>query len=164
MKGVVLTLDTHELQLVNTITELLKNNTLTDVTLVGDDRIRIEAHKIVLCAGSSMFRDFFLNNAHPHPMIYLKGMKQTDLKSVLEYLYYGETTISQQILNDFLKTAKDLEICGLDTEIEDHSEEDIDNDPQNPQIDEESFQQTLFECSKCDQLKLWPSIHQLHTH
>jgi len=123
MKGFVFTSDTHSVQLVNTFSDLLKNNVLTDVTLVGDDRARLEAHKIVLCAGSSMFRDFFVNNAHAHPMVYLKGVKQQDLLSLVQFLYYGETTISKENLNCFLKLGKELEISGLDDQVQDICEE-----------------------------------------
>ena len=79
MSGVILTSDTHITQLVNTFTDLFNSNALTDVTLVGDDKASMQAHKLVLSAGSSMFRSFFEFNTHPHPMIYLKGMKQCHL-------------------------------------------------------------------------------------
>jgi len=152
----VLTSDLHSLQFLNTFTDLFKRNVLTDVTLVGDDRKKIEAHKIVLCAGSSMFSDFLVNNAHSHPMIYLKGMKQQDLMCILEYLYYGETTISQHILKDFLTTAKELEIYGLEIENQNYSEEDNEDELERNEMtisrspEEFPNMQSVFNCSKCE--------------
>ena len=130
LKTIVLKSETHTSQFVATFSDLLINNTLTDVTLVCDDRYRIEAHKLVLCAGSSMFRQFFENNSHSHPMIFLKGIKEHQLESVVQFLYYGETRIAEDILNDFIAAAKDLEVLGLDIDSEEIFEEDVDVKPQ----------------------------------
>ena len=100
----------HAAQLVNTFGDLFKNNVLTDVTLVCDDKIRIEAHRIVLCAGSTMFRDLLVDTAKQHPLLYLKGIKTEHLDPLLQYLYYGEATIPQNKINEFLSVSKDLEI------------------------------------------------------
>ena len=116
MRGLVLTSDTHSAQLLETFSDLLRNNVLTDVTLVCEDRYRVEAHKIVLCAGSSMFRDFFTHNSHPHPMLYLKGVKQIHLLPLVQFLYNGQTTIPQDLVNELLDVAKDLSIKGLEEE------------------------------------------------
>lgn len=116
MKGLVLTSDTHNSQLLETFSDLLRNNVLTDVTLVCEDRYRVEAHKIVLCAGSSMFRDFFTHNSHPHPMLYLKGVKQIHLLPLVQFLYNGQTEIPQDLVNELLDVAKDLSIKGLEEE------------------------------------------------
>ena len=116
MRGLVLTSDTHNSQLLETFSDLLRNNVLTDVTLVCEDRYRVEAHKIVLCAGSSMFRDFFTHNSHPHPMLYLKGVKQIHLLPLVQFLYNGQTTIPQDLVNELLDVAKDLSIKGLEDE------------------------------------------------
>ena len=116
MRGLVLTSDTHSAQLLETFSDLLRNNVLTDVTLVCEDRYRVEAHKIVLCAGSSMFRDFFTHNSHPHPMLYLKGVKQIHLLPLVQFLYNGQTEIPQDLVNELLDVAKDLSIKGLEEE------------------------------------------------
>ena len=110
----VLTSTDHAAQLVNTFGDLFKNNVLTDVTLICDDKIRIEAHRIVLCAGSTMFRDLLVDTAKQHPLLYLKGIKTEHLDPLLQYLYYGEATIPQNKINEFLSVSKDLEVIGLD--------------------------------------------------
>ena len=92
--GVVLTSEFYSKQLIRTVGDLFKNKILTDVTLVCDDRVKIEAHKVVLSAGSDLFRDFFTNDIHTHPLMFMKGIKHYQLQPVIQFLYHGEVTIS----------------------------------------------------------------------
>ena len=123
MKQVVLTSETHSNQLVTTFSDLFKHNTLTDVTIVCHDRVKIEAHRIVLCAGSSLFKEFFISNSQTHPILYLKGIKQSQLMPIMEFLYIGETTILQDNINEFLSVARELEVLGLEETMD--KDEDI---------------------------------------
>jgi len=84
--------------------------------LITDDHVKIEAHKLILCSGSKMFEKFLVNNPHSHPMMFMKGIKEQELKPLLEYLYRGETKISNEIVFNFMKLAQDLEITGLHSE------------------------------------------------
>ena len=86
---------------------------LADVTLACDDRKQFLAHKFVLSASSPLFKEILCNNKHPHPLIYLKGVKSGALEHVLDFLYRGEVNIYQERLNDFLAAAEDLELKGL---------------------------------------------------
>ena len=117
--GVILTSEVYSNQLIRTVGDLFKNKILTDVTLVCDDRVKIEAHKVVLSAGSDLFRNFFTNNIHPHPLMFMKGIKHYQLQPLIQFLYHGEVTISQNIIDEILAAAKYLEISELnDTSIE----------------------------------------------
>ena len=118
MKALQLESDNHANQFIQTFSNFSQTNTLTDVTLVSDDKIRMEAHKIILCAGSSIFQDFFVNNNHGHPMLYLRGIKHKDLKSILEFLYSGKTRIPQIEVSAFLSIATELKVYGLENEVE----------------------------------------------
>ena len=46
-------------------------------------------------------------------MIYLRGISHTDLKYILDFIYYGEVNVTQDNLNSFLAVAEDLKIKGL---------------------------------------------------
>eukprot|EP00091_Calanus_sinicus_P017920 TRINITY_DN3912_c2_g1_i1.p1 TRINITY_DN3912_c2_g1~~TRINITY_DN3912_c2_g1_i1.p1 ORF type:complete len:207 (-),score=58.60 TRINITY_DN3912_c2_g1_i1:266-886(-) len=46
-------------------------------------------------------------------MLYLKGVKYTDLQSVLNFMYHGEVNVAQEELNSFLAVAEDLKVKGL---------------------------------------------------
>ena len=128
IKGVILTTENHTKDLLETFKFLLKDNVLTDVTLVCDDKTRFEAHRIVLIAGSNIFKDFLVNNPHNHPMIYLKGVKQIHLKSIIQFLYFGETTVTKNLVEEFLSTARELEVNGLREDFEENVKKEASED------------------------------------
>ena len=97
----------------STFQEMRDDLDLADVTLACEDRRQFQAHKFVLSASSPFFKEILGNNRHPHPLIYLKGMKAVALESVLDFLYRGEVNVYQQDLNDFLALAEDLQLKGL---------------------------------------------------
>jgi len=53
------------------------------------------------------------NNKHPQPLIYLRGVKTDGLQAVMEFIYLGEVNVFQDDLNNFLNSAKDFELKGL---------------------------------------------------
>ena len=84
-----------------------------DVTLVCDDDIQIKAHKNILSVSSNFFRNILRKNPHPHPLIYLKGLKHSDLVDLVEFMYSGKVEIAQANLESFLASAQDLKVKGL---------------------------------------------------
>ena len=92
--------------------ELFDNKDFFDVTLACDDN-QIQAHKVILSACSPFFRNILRLNPHQHPILYLKGVKYTDLQSVLNFMYHGEVNVAQEELNSFLAVAEDLRVKGL---------------------------------------------------
>ena len=86
---------------------------LVDVTLACGVKMQLQAHKFVLSASSPFFKEILRNNKHPHPLIYLKGIKAGALESVIDFIYRGEVNIYQEDLNDFLAAAEELELKGL---------------------------------------------------
>lgn len=84
----------------------------TDVLLACDDG-EINAHKIVLFTGSEFFQKLLPRFKHPHPLIYLKGLKVRDLESILSFVYFGEISLQEQDLKGVLNAAKDLKIKGF---------------------------------------------------
>ena len=92
---------------------LRKDTELTDVTLACEDGNQIEVHKIVLAASSPYFHNILRGHKHSHPLICMTGLKFQDLVSIVDIFYYGETNITHENLDTFLKIAKDLDIKGL---------------------------------------------------
>ena len=93
-----------------------------DVTLIGEDKQKILAHRVILAASSKFFRDILRENHHPHPIIYMKGYKEGQLDSIVGFIYHGEVSIHQEDLDDFLTLAEELQLKGLqgnETEIKD---------------------------------------------
>uniref|UniRef100_A0A182JSM2 BTB domain-containing protein n=1 Tax=Anopheles christyi TaxID=43041 RepID=A0A182JSM2_9DIPT len=85
---------------------------LVDVTLYCEGR-RIRAHKMVLSACSSYFKDIFKENPSQHPIIIFKNVKYSDLVSLVEFMYQGEVVVLQESLPTFLHTAELLSVRGL---------------------------------------------------
>ena len=59
-----------------------------DVTLACEDE-QLAAHKVILSACSPFFRGILRKNQHPHPLLYLKGVKLKEMQSVLNFMYHG---------------------------------------------------------------------------
>jgi len=86
---------------------------LCDVTLVCDDGKQLDAHKVILSACSSIFRQMLSKSKHPHPLVFMAGVKSKDLEDVLDFLYNGEVSLDQENLVGFLSVAQRLKIKGL---------------------------------------------------
>jgi len=83
-----------------------------DVSLVCEGS-ELQAHKVVLSACSSEFYKILQNHPHQHPLLYMKGVRFSDLQSILTFMYNGEVSLPQDDLNSFLDVAEDLKIKGL---------------------------------------------------
>eukprot|EP00092_Neocalanus_flemingeri_P010567 GFUD01011383.1.p1 GENE.GFUD01011383.1~~GFUD01011383.1.p1 ORF type:complete len:292 (+),score=63.95 GFUD01011383.1:182-1057(+) len=92
--------------------ELRDDKDFFDVTLACDEN-QIQAHKVILSACSPFFRTVLKRNKHEHPLLYLKGVKYTDIVAVLNFMYHGEVNVAQEELNSFLAVAEDLKVKGL---------------------------------------------------
>ena len=92
------------------ISDLLTESHLSDVTLVCDVKIPLQAHKYVLSAASPVLKDILLNNPHSHPLIYLRGVKHQDLDAILQLIYFGEAAFSHGNIDSFIETATDLQL------------------------------------------------------
>ena len=93
--------------------DLHNSELFTDVTLVSDDNKKIQAHKLVLSAGSEYFRDILSDKSHPHPMLCLEGVSSVDLAYIIKYLYVGEVSVAQSSFQKFLKIGKKFKCFGL---------------------------------------------------
>jgi len=92
--------------------ELREDKDFFDVTLACEDN-QLSAHKVILSACSPFFRNILRRNPHQHPLLYLRGVKHSDLQSVLNFMYHGEVNVAQEELNSFLAVAEDLKVKGL---------------------------------------------------
>ena len=96
---------------------LRENQRLFDVTLVTDDGQHVQAHKIILSAGSNFFSDIFMKSNHSNMLVYLKGISSDKLELVINFIYSGEVSLAQEHLKMFIETGKELQVKGLEGEL-----------------------------------------------
>ena len=84
-----------------------------DVTLACEDGQQIEAHKVILAASSPCFKKLLKRNRHPHPLIYMRGVRSENLMAIMDFLYLGEANVFQENLDSFLALAEELRLKGL---------------------------------------------------
>ena len=92
---------------------LREEKDFADVTLACEDGKQVEAHKVILATSSPLFQNLLRRNKHPHPLIYMRGVKSDDLKAIIDFLYYGEANVFQEDLDSFLTIAEELQLKGL---------------------------------------------------
>ena len=92
--------------------EFRKHEDFFDVTLACEENT-ITAHKIVLSAASDFFKNILRKHKHEHPLIYLTEVKISDLQSILDFIYTGETEVAERDLESLLATATRFKVKGL---------------------------------------------------
>ena len=93
--------------------DLREEKDFSDVTLACEDGQQVEAHKMILAASSPFFQKLLRQNKHPHPLIYMRGIKSDELSAIVDFLYTGEANVYQENLDSFLAIAEELQLRGL---------------------------------------------------
>merc|ERR1719427_2295583 len=114
--------------------KLREDQRCSDVTLVTNDGQHIQAHNIILSAGSNFFSDIFKKSNHSNMLVYLKGISSEKLEPVIDFVYNGEAFVTQEQLKVFIETGKELQVKGLDGELTGVGQ----NEAENPIIPQES--------------------------
>merc|ERR1712150_103974 len=92
---------------------LREDREFADVTLACEDGQQVVAHKVILASSSPFFLNLLRRNKHPHPLIYMRGLKSEDLVAMIDFLYFGEANVYQENLDSFLAVAEELQLKGL---------------------------------------------------
>lgn len=114
MSSYCLRRNNHCYDLANHFERMYKEESMVDVTLSCGDGY-IKAHKMVLSACSSYFKSIFskFTNPYQYPVVIIKDMPFSDLRSIIEFIYRGEITVSQSRLASVLLSAEALKVKGL---------------------------------------------------
>ena len=120
----------------------LRNDTeLSDVTLVSDDEKQVEAQKVILASSTPFFANLLKRNKHPHPLIFMRGVKEDMLLAIVDFLYKGEANVFQENLDSFLAVAGDLRLKGLTGSPEGRTNQDASYMKPPPTGEERAFVQ-----------------------
>ena len=98
---------------------------------------------MVLSTFSPFFKKLLKNHLHPHPLIYMKGLKSSSLTAIIDFLYLGEANIFQEELDSFLALAEELQLKGLegnsDQEVPDHQTEKFSHTERSVQVKKQNL-------------------------
>ena len=105
-----ITHDQYHAKLYRVLYDMQNTAALTDVTLVCDDQKQVYAHKVILCASSSVLKSIIENfSQNSNSVIYLRGIHE-EMEAIINFIYLGETTFSVDRMNEFINVAKNLEV------------------------------------------------------
>ena len=93
--------------------KLRSDSDFCDVTLACEDGQQVEAHKVVLSTSSPFFESILKRNKHSHPLIYMRGVKSLEMSALVNFLYFGQTSVPRENLEAFLSIADELKVAGL---------------------------------------------------
>ena len=110
----------YQSNVIKSFSNLRTDNDFYDVTLVGDDRALVSAHKLVLASCSEYFKNILkqkqgLNN---QLVLCLDGVSFGDLNDMLDFIYNGEVQIRKESLENFLKVANRFKLDGLSETVD----------------------------------------------
>ena len=100
--------------------EFRSDNDFTDVTLACEDQ-SIKAHKLILSACSPFFKKLLKSHPHPQPLVFMRGVKSSELTALVDFIYLGEASIGQEQLESFLALAEEFELKGLSENSEEEA-------------------------------------------
>merc|ERR1712189_151204 len=112
-----LNLHTYNDHLKDMMQNLMEFHESSDVTLVCEDKTRFKAHQFVLNACSPVFKSIINELPQKDPVIYLRGVLASEMKSILQFMYLGQATFFQERMNDFLNVAKSLAIKDISKDV-----------------------------------------------
>ena len=87
----------HQNNLLTVLDHLYQTEAFCDVTLACDNT-SIKCHKMILSACSSYFQTLFMENTCEHPIVFLKDIKISEVRAILDYMYKGEVNVAQEEL------------------------------------------------------------------
>ena len=100
----------------DSFSEFRTDSDFCDFTLTSEGNQQIKTHKVILAASSSVLMEMIRSTKHTHPLIYMRGIKASDLAAIVDFMYFGEAKIFQEDIDGFLGLAEELKLRGLTRE------------------------------------------------
>lgn len=103
----------HKSNLVEILDALIKMECYVDCTIVVDEQVQFKAHRVVLAANSPYFQSILQDVPMDHCSILFPGVKEFEMRALLEYMYTGEVNVTKSQIPRIMKIAEQLEVKGL---------------------------------------------------
>ena len=160
----------------DTLRKMMNSESYKDVTLVCDDMRQIRAHRNILSTCSPIFNNILeIDSQNRNAVVFFRGVNHQDMESIITFIYNGETSVSQERLNEFFSLAKSLEINELSTEEYEERIEHGEIIPQAPaspvkrrrkgkskyEVDVEG-EEKMYNCNECKYKTKHPSHIKRH--
>ena len=158
-----LTLSSFETNVRESFLLMRDENSHCDVTLASEDGHTVEAHRVILSAGSDFFRGVFRRAKPFNLYLYLKGIKRQELENIVDFLYKGETYLAQAELNRFLAAARELKIKGLDDDPDDELPTDAVADDSAKDLQEREHQTIVKDVETYPSETMSPRVSEMTT-
>jgi acyl carrier protein phosphodiesterase len=103
----------HKTNLVEILDILIKMEYYVDCTIVVDEQVTFKAHRVILAANSPYFQAILMDVPMDHCSILFPGVKEFEMRALLEYMYTGEVNVTQSQIPRIMRIAEQLEVKGL---------------------------------------------------
>ena len=114
----------------------------TDVTLVSDDEKYFRVHKVIISAFSAFFKRVLTNSFHStQTIIHLRGVNESNLHCLINFMYLGQTEVAQDNLDQFMKLAREFQIAGISNLISEFEEPNFPHNSNNSKNEEYQLQE-----------------------
>merc|ERR1711978_459920 len=91
------------------VNKMMKSSQFADVTLVTDDKQLIRAHWNILSACSQVFKNILnLDSSIANPVIYLRGIQNSGMVSIMQFIYQGKVSFNEERLSELLTVSKNI--------------------------------------------------------
>ncbi|XP_044744984.1 uncharacterized protein LOC123306870 [Coccinella septempunctata] len=111
---------THSKHVFKSLCCLMEHQSLVDIAICCGNKT-LHAHKCILAANSHYFKDEFEKNPSVEQIV-ISGFDFGVLKSIIEFMYCGETIIEEENVKFLIGAAKLFQVRGLDTLFSDRQE------------------------------------------
>ena len=122
--------------------DLMTNQSFTDVKLVCDDKVILNAHKIVLTSSSGFFQRILYDDNESKTIIYLRNINHIEMQAILDFIYLGKANFLKERSKEFIRVALDLELKAICQDVEEGKSNN--EAPSNDQNSEIIYQEETF--------------------
>ena len=105
----------------NMLKDVYTSGKFSDVTLVCDDKIQLQVHKLVLSASSPILANILKAHSQCEVQLYLHGIYAKEMKYFLEMIYLGHTSIETDKINAFDDIADSFKISNIKKDLTDQT-------------------------------------------